>query len=175
MWASHVPGQGGCKPHIQLAFNSQISIGWYNFLCGFISTSIVNVQQDYFVHIGSRKSGSRWAASLIIQLWKLIHQIWCHRNTIIHETNKIHSLSGLTPLQQSISIEYEKGYDQFPTSYSSYFHHPLSFILSKHITYQKNWFLIIRSAREAYDSDLVDDEFSSNEPLRRSIGLSKLP
>ena len=163
------------QPHLQLAFNSQISIGWYNFLCGFISTSIVNVQQDYFVHIGSRKSGSRWAASLIIQLWKLIHQIWCHRNTIIHETNKIHSLSGLTPLQQSISIEYEKGYDQFPTSYSSYFHHPLSFILSKHITYQKNWFLIIRSAREAYDSDLVDDEFSSNEPLRRSIGLSKLP
>ena len=160
---------------LQHAFSNQISIGWYNFLCGFICKQIVHIQQEYLLHIGSKKSGSRWATNLISHVWNIIHKIWCHRNTIIHETNKIHSLSGLTPLQQSISLEYEKGYDQFPCSYSSYFHHPLSFILSKPINYQKNWFLIIRSAREAYDIDLIEDDFSSNGPLRKWIGLSRLP
>ena len=74
-----------------------------------------------------------------------------------------------------MSKEYTLGYDQLPSVYSSYFHLPLQTVLSKTVLYLKRWFLIIRSAREAYDPSHLEDDFSSNGQLRKWIGLSLIP
>ena len=148
-------------------------VSFTNFLCGFISPSIVQIQEKYLQSLNSKKNSSRWASNLISQLWKIVHKIWCHRNSILHDKHKIDELSGLSPLQQAITSEFNRGYENLPPTYSSYFHHPLQFILSKPVSYQKQWFLVIRSAREAYDNDIIQDEFSSDGPLRKWIGYKE--
>ena len=60
------------------SISSQISIGWFPSLCGFISSALVETQQVYLTEIGSRKSSRRWATELIKHRWRIIHQ---HGNT----------------------------------------------------------------------------------------------
>ena len=42
------------------AFRSQLSLGWFHTVCGFLSSSLIATQQTYFIDIRSRKSSRRW-------------------------------------------------------------------------------------------------------------------
>ena len=163
-------------PELETTFpiSTQLQIGWYNLLCGFLSTDLVNAQQQHFIDIESKRSITNWAASLITKLWDIIHKIWCHRNSILHETTAIHNICGLQTLIPCIEKEYILGHTELPHTYSSYFHKPLTLILAKPVPYLKKWFLIIRTAREAYDPQHDQDQFSSDSQLRKWIGLSPL-
>ena len=163
-------------PESELSFpiSHQLHIGWYNLLCGFLSTHLVDAQQQHFLNIESKRSSTNWAATLISKLWNIIHKIWCQRNSALHETIAIHNISGLQTLIPSIEKEYALGYSGLPHTHSSYFHKPLTTILAKPIPYLKKWFLIIRTAREAYEPQQDLDPFSTDPLLRKWIGLSPL-
>ena len=94
-----------------------------------------------------------------------------HRNTKLHDTDTIHSLSGADLLYQSVTNEYNLGYELLPHVYSTFFHLPLLSLLQKPTKYIKKWFLMIRTAREARQPLAISDEFSTNGPLRTWIGL----
>ena len=153
----------------------QINIGWYNTLCGFLSPSLIDLQSSHYKSISSTRSATRWATLLITSLWDIVHQLWNHRNDIIHSNNNIQLLSGINTLKDSIREEHARGDTQLPSVYSSYFHLPLSSLLSKNCTYLKRWFLVIRSARESYTNVSYNDPFSLNGHLRTWIGLKPLP
>ena len=145
-----------------------------NTITGFIADDIVNLQQTYYIDIQSRKTGSSWATNLIIQLWNFIQQIWFHRNNILHNGLQAQLLSGLPTLKTSISNEYTVGLGTLPHLYSSYFHPTLPTILSRSPTQLIKWFQVIRSARESYQHNLTQDDFSLDGPLRRWVGLSAI-
>lgn len=108
------------------------------------------------------------------KLWNITQQLWLHRNDVLHNTEALNMLSGLTTLKLIIATEYNAGSSNLPGVYSTYFHLPLQQLLKKSPNYLKQWFLIIRSARESCAISTRLDEFSSNGPLRTWVGLSPI-
>ena len=158
---------------INTALHSQLQVTWYFLLCGLLTEDIVSLQQSYFNDIDSKKSSSRWATNLIKKLWNIPHQLWLQRNEALHKKESIYKQSKLQILKTSITNEYNYGLANLPQIYSSYFNQPLRVLLKKSTHSLKRWFLIIRSAREAEDSDSPQDIFSVNGPMRSWIKLSE--
>ena len=134
----------------------------------------MQLQQEHYTAIESRKTGTTWGSNLIKKLWNITHQLWLQRNDVLHNTEAIHELSGISPLRDTIIQEHGLGLDHLPGVYSTYFHLPLDALLKKSPNYLKKWFLVIRSAREASSIIPTIDEFSTNGPLRAWVGLSAI-
>ena len=162
-------------PIINKTVKSQLRIGWYYFLCGYISSDLVQLQSTHFISSGLKNSPNRWATNLIKQLWSFLHKIWIFRNECLHENDSIHKMTRSILLKQSITSEYNFGLGLLPCTYSSYFNLPLQQLLSKNNAYLKRWFLIVRSGREGYNTNSFQDLFSSNAPLRQWVKLKPLP
>ena len=160
---------------INSALSSQINLGWMNTLTGLITEEMVNLQQNHYNHTSSSRKGSTWAKNMTLHIWNMLHKIWIFRNEALHNTQQYQVLSGLPLLKASVTREYNIGIDRLPQLYSSYFHIPLSTILSRSPSHLVKWFLVIRSARESYQPNLLQDEFSSNGPMRTWIGLPVIP
>ena len=47
-----------------------------------------DLQDEHYSSIGSRRSSSKWAASLATQLLELVHAMWLFRNSILHERDR---------------------------------------------------------------------------------------
>ena len=153
----------------------QLSLGWYATLLGFFHTSIVQLQHRYHKSESSRKTGISWAKKVTLKLWNIIYQIRMSRNSILHETDAIDRLSGLAQLQQAITAEHSRGPGHLHRVYNRYFRHPtLPALLASSVVAQKEWFLVIRSAREATDL-FAYDAFAISPSLRAWIGLPPLP
>ena len=153
------------------ALAHQDSIGWYAFLMGCISTDIIAFQHRYYTILLSRKKGTSWGKRLILKCWNIIYQLWMHRNAALHDTEAIDQLSGADKLQVAIMTEHTIGRSSLHRVYNQYFtNHSLQSLLLKPILFQKQWFRVIRTGREAVRPHTVD-EFTTNTALRRWIGL----
>ena len=145
-------------------------IGWYAFLCGFIVEPLVTCQQSHYSSTQSRRRGERWAIRLIHRCWKILHLIWMHRNSALHESEAHQNNRGAIHLPLVITFEHARGLDTLHRVYAPYFRIPLTDLLTRQTSYQKQWFLLIRTAREA-----VDLTFSvaviGNPSFRKWIGL----
>ena len=161
-------------PIISSAYNAQSKLGWYAFLCGYISSALVTAQAVYYLESGSRRSATRWGSHLIAQAWNITFQLWDNRNNILHESDRIHHLHGFSSLRNAITTEYSIGILQLPPLYRRYFSLPLQQLLHKPATYLKRWFLVIRSGRESFYHQYNDD-WQSDPSLRRWIGLAPTP
>ena len=80
--------------NIDEALRSQLHLGWYYFLCGMQTDKFVNIQQEYYEKINSRRLGTRWATNVTQKMWNILHQIWKHRCNILHNTDALHNNSG---------------------------------------------------------------------------------
>jgi len=97
------------------------------------------------------------------------------RNLILHETDAIHCVSGLAQLQQAITAEQSRGPGHLHRVYNRHFGHPtLTALLASPVPSQKEWFLVIRTAREATDL-FAYDAVAISLSLRAWIGLPPLP
>ena len=95
-------------------------------------------------------------------------------NAALHESEAIDRVHGIDLLDTAITSEFHRGLTDLPTVYAPYFIHSLPLLLSKPSRYKKQWFLIIRSARESSTSYLPPDHFSTTASLRKWIGLTPL-
>ena len=161
-------------PKINSALQTQLNIGWYHLLCGFITNDLIDLQQCFFTDIGSLKSSTRWGINLTKQLWNIVHQMWLQRNDALHKEDSIQNMTRLIILKSSISQEHNQGLQDLPHIYSSYFHIPLPSLLKRSQNYLKRWFLIIRSAREAHGNTTITDAFTCNGPMRKWIKLQQI-
>ena len=157
-----------------MAFKTQQLLGWRALLFGTIADSLIQCQQGHYKTTNSRKSGTRWGIQLVAKLWNIIYQLWIHRNNCLHDTEMINSLSGKNMLETAIIHEHALGIKDLPSVYKSYFS-SLSKLQEKSIKHQKQWFLVIRSGREACLTFSHYDRFSTDPTLRSWVGLSALP
>ena len=127
-------------------------------------------EQSYYSSIQSRRRGERWAIRLIHRCWKIVHLIWMHRNAALHESEAHHNNRGATHLPLVITSEHSRGLDSLHRVYAPYFRIPLVDLLNRQISYQKQWFLLIRTARETVDHTFTV-AFIGNPSFRRWIGL----
>jgi len=123
---------------------------------------------------GSRKTGISWAKKVTLKLWNVIYQIWTSRNAFLHETGAIDRVSGLAQLQQAIAAEHARGPGYLHRVYNRYFRNSLPSLLASSVASQKEWFLVIRTAREATDL-FACNAFAISPSLRAWIGLPPLP
>jgi len=105
----------------------------------------------------------------------LDNHLWTHRNSVLHETQALDALSGVTTLRNSIIAEYALGQSSLHRLYSRYFSVQLETLLQKQTDQLKQWFLVIRSRHKAIHVSTTKrgttDPFSTNAALRNWIGL----
>ena len=157
------------------AFRSQLLIGWEATLHGFLSHKLVSCQKSYYTQIGSRKLGTRWGIQLITKLWNIIYHHWIHRNNLLHKSNAYDILSGREHLEEAVFVEYSAGLDNLPYIYAPYFLTTLEDLFAKDAKHIKQWFLVIRSGREASGTVIYTDKCSTDPSFRNWIGLNPLP
>jgi hypothetical protein len=166
------------KPHHYNAFKSQHEIGWAQFHEGLISSKWAELQENFYKLKGDRRRGKTWATELITQIWNINFKVWSHRNNTLHHSKEISdTLHGKEILLEAVTYEFNRGKDELHNNFSPFFS---SSFFSPHTITQTNtetlrqWFCLIRSAREYSQTDRKDD-FSTTGPLRRWIGLPPLP
>ena len=151
------------------ALTRQLDIGWFAFMCGYITTPLIKCQHSYYRSIDSLKHGTTsWGCQLSSKLWNLTRSIWIHRNSVLHDTSTIHELSGLATLRLSITAEYNCGCGDLPMPYSPFFYSTLPpSLLSKSVIYLRRWFMMtVRSGRECHQPMHIIDDFTTNTALR---------
>jgi hypothetical protein len=96
--------------------------------------------------------------------------MWCHRNEALHESPIINARHGLEQLHTAVRAELQQGQDILATVFQGYFRDNAKTLLAKPAHYIKRWFLVIRIAREANNTD-QQDAFTHNPTLRSWILL----
>ena len=91
------------------AFREQDEIGWWNFLLGCVTPKFAEVQQAYYMSIGSKRTGKVWLRRLVTQIWEVHWQMWEHRNYVLHETLTPHKQQELESLHDEIRSEFSQG------------------------------------------------------------------
>ncbi len=148
-------------PSLQEAIQQQRSIGWRNFLEGYISIALLQYQQEYFSESNPNKSISTWGPSVLRGGVEVLFSVWQYRNQKIHNTPILAELEGDEKLNVTIRKEFEVGRNRLPPRFERYFQVGIDKVLSESLVYRKNWLRAVRKAREKFFDDiLVQDEFS---------------
>jgi len=94
-----------------------------------------------------------------------------HRNAALHESKAHHNNRGATNFPLVITSEHaRRGLDSLHRVYAPYFRIPKADLFTRQISYQKQWFLLIRTARETVDHTFTVAVIG-NPSFRRWIGL----
>jgi len=137
---------------------------------GCIAKPIVSLQNSYYIDIHSKKKGTTWATNLIIKCWNVVFHLWTHRNSVLHETQALVSLPGLSSLRIAIAAEHTLRRLSLHRVYSCYFTSTLETLLQQTPDQLKQWFLVIQAGRESIHDSTIDI-YSTNAALRNWIGL----
>jgi len=156
---------------IATTFRHQAKLGWNFFLEGIFSTQWARLQQSYYDDIESMKTGAKWAGTLSYRLWIAVHKMWMHRNDKLHEETTISEFTGSRELQLACIYEHEYNTSGIDELYHPYLDISLESLLNESVDYKRNWFAIIRQARENA-GHIYSDIFSTNPQLRSWAGLS---
>ena len=139
---------------------------------GILSTGWADLQQQHYDSISSLKKGAKWAGSLSIQLWKLVFRMWEDRNKDLFETSKISEFQGSKELRAACLVELELGVGELDELYHPYLDIDSEELFKENLYYQRNWFSIVRQAREKTHHVYFD--LFSNQNTRAWAGLEPL-
>ena len=158
---------------IKPAFFSQARLGWDSFLSGILSTEWAVMQERHYQSLGSRRQGMKWSSDLSKRLWEAVYSMWEHRNSVMHRTGKLNEFSGGKELHAACIHELSLGFTNLDEIYHPYIDVSRSEFIKESTDYKRNWFSIIRQARES-TGQVYTDLFSHCQPSRDWVGLSKL-
>ena len=158
---------------VRSAFVSQARIGWDNFLDGLLSKEWSCLQDKHYQSLGSRRLGSKWCSDFSKQLWIAVFAMWAHRNDVMHRTGKITEFSGGMELTAACRNEFAFGHADLDEIYHPYFDISRADFLKESTDYKRNWFSIIRQARENAGQQYTD-LFATCQSSRDWVGLSNL-
>jgi len=119
-------------------------LGWYATLLGFFHESMVQFQHRYYKSEHSRKTGLSCAKKVTLKLWNIIYEVWIRRNSVLHDTDAIHQVSGIAKLHQAISLEHTRGLGHLHRVYNRYYAIPLATLLSKPLPRKNGSLLFVR-------------------------------
>ena len=158
-------------PSLHQCFTQQTSIGWYNFLCGFLSSCFTSHQASFYANKRSTKSAPLWASKLIRALWNFLHELWVHRNSVKFAVNDLAPDSPeVSALRAAALLELDRDISHLPVIYRRYFSLTPTSLLSMSNSDLRMWFKTIRTFRESTSTSVVD-VFSSPGPFRTWVGL----
>jgi hypothetical protein len=77
---SRYRGKGGSK--LCKAIADQDEIGWWNFLFGRMSLTLIQAHEAHLESIDSKKSAKKWARDLAKELYMVNWAMWDHWNQV---------------------------------------------------------------------------------------------
>jgi hypothetical protein len=134
-------------PGLNQAVHLQDLIGWNHFLMGLLSPNWAAVQDDYYVWLGKRNTGKRWATLLIAKLLQVAWDMWDHRCTVRHAPNNPRQLKASSALDLALEAEMTTGVALLPESMWHYFEVTLLTLLGKPVQAKKQWLSAIEAGR----------------------------
>ena len=158
-------------PRCNELWDAQKGIGWRNALGGSLSNLWKEIQHNYYIFIGSRKTGVRWVSTLIKKLWLISWDQWADRNNILHESPLADDLSGALTLDRSITMEWNKGTVNMPQRVKRTFPQSVDSILHAPLEKKKKWFTLVRSFREMIGEETEDEFGTAHKRMRGWVGL----
>ena len=155
---------------------SQHKLGWKAFQEGLVSTEWVKYQEAYYKEIGSTRAASLWASKFIRAIWELTWNTWDARNKQLHNTARINKLEGRDLLITAIQLEWNIGLGRLPASeFAHLLSGNLKSLLQSSLPALRRWLAVVRNGRILLDKqNIIDDEFMSDESLRKWVGIIKL-
>jgi hypothetical protein len=153
-------------------FKTQSTIGWDNFMKGYIAKEWGTIQMAYYRHkkANSRKfTRSRWVGTVLTLLHQYRTDTWFMRNASLHggrtiETKQIHRKR----LLQEVRELYKRDRSSLPLADKDLFKLPLRFREKQGAQHLTLW---IKRARLSFDS-IVADEISSVVQTRMTNWLT---
>jgi hypothetical protein len=124
---------------VQEALGIQDEIGWENFFEGCLVQDWEAAQDAYYKWCRSRKSGRRWATSLIQKLWDVAWDLWEHRIGIVHAQANAAILYNMTLVDQEIRAHFRRGYVGLSERDHHLFQSNVYDILAAPIQYRRKW------------------------------------
>ena len=104
--------EGNYPLDIEAAMRSQIDIGLYLLLCGFLSKKWQDLQNQYYEDTHSQNCAQKWTAMLSTKLINIIYDIWIHQNEVLHQIDNI-----VTDIDhEKINEQIQSFYEDLPTN-----------------------------------------------------------
>jgi hypothetical protein len=155
-------------------YTQQAQLGWKNLFKGIFGLEWSIMQNHHYTSKGSRQTGAKWIGTLSAQIWKAIFAMWTHCNQVLHKSGAISEFSGSRELLSACFREMDLGPQGLPEIYHHFFDITRNSFRSETIDYKRNWFSIVRQAREDV-GHAYDDFFSACSSSCQWAGLDKSP
>jgi hypothetical protein len=129
---------------VRIAMEEQDKAGWDNAFYGRWVTQWAVAQADFYRKRNIKRTGRRWLANLISQLFKTAWDLWEYRNGIVH-----HVEEGIEAQQLNANIlqEYATGFVDLPRSIRRWTLLEQATVLKWKLPRRRMWIRKIRAAR----------------------------
>jgi hypothetical protein len=166
--------RGDWPEEVKRVARIQALLGWQAFLEGILAQEWAVLQQSHYENSGSRRTGNKWVSTLSHKLWQAVFWMWDHRNTVLHKSGALSEFSGSRELYAACIREFDLGTVHLDEIYHHFLDIGKTEFRKETIDYKRNWFSIIRQAREDAGHE-YNDFFSSCRSSRLWAGLDKTP
>ena len=128
------------------------SIGRTLMRQGFLPRGMAKIQQGFYDHVGSRKTGKKWARSLCDKLIIATHNIWTKRNSIEHDRSN-HGLQEVEELrlEKQVRLQYRLGTQNLPQSAAYLFRQKRQELWSQDGAVIRSWLAAVLIARGEHE------------------------
>ena len=113
----------------------------------------INTQQLQYSDFGSRQTVSKWGRLIIQQIWKLLQDQWTHISQIKHYEDTLYDINKATILELELTAEHKLVVEKLPHRCKAYFGSNIDSLLETLLTWCKNWYRLIKKARETKQLD----------------------
>jgi hypothetical protein len=158
VWRSNTPlqlPQTAIPQVVMDAMMEQDSIGWNNFVSGFISKKWVVIQQAYLSDIGSMRSPILWISRFQKRIWEIPWQLWQHRNEFLHNDGKTIHFKEAAAINNEIRKELNISGHGLPDKYQHLFQLSLEDRLKQPIEIKRDWLMSVWVARDHHSPTQV--------------------
>ena len=131
------------------AAEEQDLIGWENVFKGHITKKWAALQMKHFCRMYQNPpSLHKWSKTIILKLYDVAHEMWTHRNDIVHEKFEENlSKQASEQLKSDVILEYRKGSKQIMSTHKFLFREKLKCLLKKSVMEKQYWLLTAQSSR----------------------------
>jgi hypothetical protein len=139
---------------VALALEEQDKAGWDNAFYGRWVKGWSFIQDEDFKRRKINRTGRRWLASIIAQLFKTSWDMWEHRNAILHNVEKG---AESQQINTDIAQEFSQGFAGLPTSIRHWTTKPLDKVLQSKLPARRAWLRKIRAAQILWEKQYASD------------------
>ena len=140
------------SPTVQSAVLEQTKLGSRSLMEGMLCKQWAQAQQEHLQEQGdTRRSATRWAATLTTKLWNLTHQMWSHRNHELHHVEEAQKTIYADETKRQLQALYTSKSPTMPALDLHLFRRPLEETLKLPLALQRRLLRQLQAAKDAHD------------------------